>query len=366
MVTSHATSEDVGDDRRWWVLGVLCLSLTVISIDNTILNVALPSIVESLNAQGSELQLLIDGYTVVFACLLLTAGSLGDKLGRKGILTIGLAAFGTFSAAAAFSQTSHQLILARALMGIGGACIYPSTLSILTNTFLDPRERGRAIGIWAGVSGLGVAIGPLAGGLLLEHFWWGSVFLVNLPICVTAIVLGRFLVPTTPKDEDHSLDPLGALLSIVGLVGLLYAIIEVPDRGWSDATVLTSLTVGIVFLGAFGWWEHRIAHPMLDLAFFKNPRFSAASATITMTFFALFGSTFLLTQYFQFVLLYSPLKAGMLTAPVAVGIMATAPQAPKLVERIGTKLVVVIGLLVVATGLFLYSVEAVMSSIVGG
>jgi EmrB/QacA subfamily drug resistance transporter len=352
--------------RRWWTLGVLCLSLTVISIDNTILNVALPSIVRSLGAAGSELQLLIDGYTIVFACLLLTAGSLGDKLGRKGILTAGLALFGGFSAMAAFSGSSHQLILARALMGIGGACIYPSTLSILTNTFHDPKERGRAIGIWAGVSGLGVAIGPLAGGLLLEHFWWGAVFLVNVPICVTAIVLGRFFVPTTAKDEDHALDPLGAVLSIVGLVGFLYAIIEVPDRGWSDATVLTSFAVGVCFLAAFAWWELHVERPMLDLGFFANPRFSAASATITLTFFALYGSTFLLTQYFQFVLLYSPLKAGVLTAPVALGIMTTAPQAPKLVERIGTKYVVVLGLSIVSCGLLLYASNTVMSSIPGG
>jgi len=347
-------------------LAVLCLSLTVISIDNTILNVALPSIVESLNARGSELQLLIDGYTIVFACLLLTAGSLGDKLGRKGILTAGLALFGTFSALAAFSTSSHMLIGARALMGIGGACIYPSTLSILTNTFHDNKERARAIGIWAGVSGLGVAIGPLAGGLLVEHFWWGSVFLVNVPICLLAIIAGRFFVPTTRRDPDSALDPFGALFSILGLAGLLFAIIEVPDRGISDPTVLISFAVGMVFLGAFGWWETHSDHPMLDLHFFQNPRFSAASATITLTFFALYGSTFLLTQYFQFVLGYSPFKAGVLTAPVAIGIMATAPQAPKLVERIGTKRVVVMGLLIVATGLFLYSVEPVMSSFVGG
>jgi EmrB/QacA subfamily drug resistance transporter len=347
-------------------LAVLCLSLTVISIDNTILNVALPSIVRSLDARGSQLQLLIDGYTIVFACLLLTAGSLGDKLGRKGILTAGLALFGLFSGLAAFSTSATMLIGARALMGIGGACIYPSTLSILTNTFHDNKERGRAIGIWAGVSGLGVAIGPLAGGLLVEHFWWGSVFLVNVPICALAIIAGRFFVPTTTPDSDHRLDPLGAIFSIVGLMGLLYAIIEVPDRGWSDPVVVSAFAVGAVFLAAFAWWETHYEHPMLDLHFFQNPRFSAASATITLTFFALYGSTFLLTQYFQFVLLYSPFKAGMLTAPVAIGIMATAPQAPKLVERIGTKLVVVIGLGIVASGLFLYSVAAVMSSVVGG
>ncbi len=352
--------------KRWWVLGVLCLSLTVISLDNTILNVALPSIVERLHAKGSDLQLLIDGYTIVFACLLLTAGSLGDKLGRKGILTLGLAVFGACSTLAAFSGTSHQLILARALMGIGGACIYPSTLSILTNTFHDPKERARAIGVWAGVSGLGVAIGPLAGGLLLEHFWWGSVFLVNLPICVIAIVLGRFIVPTTLRDADESLDPLGAILSIIGLVGLLYAIIEVPDKGWTDSTVLLCGGLGVLFLFVFGLWEVKSRHPMLDIRFFANPRFSAASATITLTFFALFGSTFLLTQYFQFVLLYSPLKAGMLTAPVAIGIMGTAPQAPKVVERIGTKYVIVMGLSIVTAGLLLYGSDTIMSSIPGG
>jgi EmrB/QacA subfamily drug resistance transporter len=353
-------------ERRWWTLAILCLSLTVISIDNTILNVALPSIVEGLDARGSELQLLIDGYTIVFACLLLTAGSLGDKLGRKGILTIGLALFGTFSALAAFSRSADMLIAARALMGIGGACIYPSTLSILTNTFHDDRERARAIGIWAGVTGLGVAIGPLAGGLLVEHFWWGSVFLVNVPICAAAIIAGHFFVPTTTRDPDQALDPLGAVLSIVGLVGVLYAIIIVPDRGFTDHTVVVSFAIGAIFLIGFGWWETHYEHPMLDLRFFQNPRFSAASATITLTFFALYGSTFLLTQYFQFVLRYSPFKAGLLTAPVAIGIMATAPQAPKLVERIGTKLVVVAGLSIVATGLLLYSVEPVMASLVGG
>jgi EmrB/QacA subfamily drug resistance transporter len=347
-------------------LSVLCLSLTVISIDNTVLNVALPSIVESLGARGSQLQLLIDGYTIVFACLLLTAGSLGDKLGRKGILTVGLALFGAFSTMAAFSRSADMLIAARALMGIGGACIYPSTLSILTNTFHDDRERGRAIGIWAGVSGLGVAIGPLAGGLLVEHLWWGSVFLVNVPICAVAIIAGHVVVPTTPRDPDHALDFVGAACSIIALMGLLYAIIEAPDRGVGDASVVVPFVVGLVFLAAFAWRETHYEHPMLDLHFFQNPRFSAASGTITLTFFALYGSTFLLTQYFQFVLGYSPFKAGLLTAPVAVGIMATAPQAPKLVERIGTKLVVVSGLTIVAAALASYSVRPIVSSFSGG
>ncbi len=353
-------------DRRWWTLAVLCLSLTVISIDNTILNVALPSIVESLGAKGSELQWIIDAYTIVFACLLLTAGSLGDKLGRKGVLTAGLGLFAICSAFASTASSTGVLIVARGLMGIGGALIFPTTLSILTNTF-EGSERARAIGIWAGVSGLGIAIGPLAGGLLVEHFSWGAVFLVNVPVCLVALVAGHFLVPTSRDTQDSRLDPLGALLSIVGLVALLYGIIEAPDAGWGSTNVLAGLAMGVVFLGLFAAWELRSRHPMLDLSFFKNPRFSAASGTITLVYFALFGSTFLLTQYFQFVLSYSPFKAGLMTAPVAVGIMVMAPKAPKLAERIGTKKVVVIGLAIVAATLVLYGSDTLMSSVaIGG
>ncbi len=352
-------------DRRWWTLGVLCLSLTVISLDNTILNVALPHIVSDIDASGSQLQWIIDSYTLVFACLLLTSGSLGDKLGRKGVLTIGLVIFGTFSAVAAMSGSAPILILARGVMGVGGAAIFPSTLSILTNVFQGP-ERAKAIGIWAGVSGLGIAIGPLAGGLLLEHFWWGSVFLVNVPVCAVAIVLGRFFIPRTRADHDGKLDPIGAVCSIVGLFGLLFGIIEGPDRGWTSAGVLAGFAAGVVFVGTFAWWETRFTHPMLDVRFFKNPRFSAASATITLTTFALFGSTFLLTQYFQFVLDYSPLKAGMMTAPVAIGLMATAPNTTRFVGRFGTKYVVVFGLGIVICALLLYASDTVMSNVVFG
>src|SRR5438034_3659586 len=220
-------ASDVTHARRWWILGVLSLCVVVIGVDNTILNVALPSIVRSLHAQGSQLQWIIDAYTLVFAGLLLTAGSLGDRLGRKGALTAGLVLFGGFSALASQSRSATMLIVARGLMGIGGAFIYPTTLSILTNTF-SGRERGRAIGVWAGVAGLGIVVGPLGGGLLLEHFAWGSVFLVNVPICTAAIVLGRFLVPDSRDPEEGRLDPVGALLSIVALSGLLYGIIEAP------------------------------------------------------------------------------------------------------------------------------------------
>ena len=209
----------------------------VIGVDNTILNVALPSIVRELGAQGSQLQWIIDAYTIVFAGLLLTAGSLGDRLGRKGALTFGLVLFGIFSALASQAGSATMLMVCRGLMGIGGAFIFPTTLSILTNVFTG-RERARAIGVWAGVSGLGIVVGPLGGGLLLEHFSWGSVFLVNVPLCTLAIVLGRFLVPDSRDPDEGRLDPVGALLSIVTLVSLLFGIIEGPDRGWSDPGVL--------------------------------------------------------------------------------------------------------------------------------
>ena len=236
-------------ERRWWTLGVLCVSLIVIGVDNTILNVALPSIVRDLHAQGSQLQWMIDAYTIVFAGLLLTAGSLGDRLGRKGALTTGLVLFAIFSAAASRATSPGMLIVARGLMGIGGAFIFPTTLSILTNTF-HGQERARAIGIWAGVSGLGIVVGPLGGGLLLEHFAWGSVFLVNVPICIAAVVLGYYFVPTSRDPEEGRLDPVGAALSIVALSGLLYGIIEGPDAVIEIASLGIDLPLAEIYAGA--------------------------------------------------------------------------------------------------------------------
>ncbi|MCU1457303.1 MAG: Drug resistance transporter, EmrB/QacA subfamily [Actinomycetia bacterium] len=358
------TAEDV-HSQRWLILLILCLCLTVTGIDNTILNVAVPSIVRELGAKGSQLQWLIDAYTIVFAGLLLTMGTLGDKYGRKLAMSMGLIFFGGFSLLAALAQSSSELIAARALMGLGGALIFPTTLSILTNTF-NGAERAKAIGIWAGVSGVGIAIGPLLGGLLLEHFWWGSVFLINVPVCATALIVGQFVLPNSRDPADHKLDIVGAMCSIIGLAGVLFAIIEAPDRGWGSGDVLAGFVVGFGFLAAFIWWELRTAHPMLELRFFRNPRFSAASSTIMLVYFALFGSTFLLTEYFQFVLGYSPLKSGAMTGAVAIGLIAAAPNAPRLVNRIGTKLVVVLGLSTLAAMLFCYTSNTLMSNTVTG
>ncbi len=347
--------------RRWWTLGVLCVSLLVIGLDNTILNVALPTLVEDLHATASQQQWIVDAYTLVFASLLLTAGMLGDKFGRRGALTAGLAVFGVGSAVAAFSGSAGALIGARAFMGVGGALIMPATLSILTNVFTDPGERARAIGIWAGVSGLGIAIGPTTGGWLLEHFWWGSVFLINLPVVALGLIAGRFLIPTSKDPHSPRLDPFGTIMSATGLFALLYAIIEGPSRGWTDTTVVGGFLVGLAVLVAFVAWELRTDHPILDVRLFGNPRFSGASLAITLVFFALFGSIFFLTQYLQFVLGYGTLTAGLAISPVALALMVAAPSAPILTKRFGYKAMVATGLAIVAGGLVLLSTASVDS-----
>jgi EmrB/QacA subfamily drug resistance transporter len=251
-------------------------------------------------------------------------------------------------------------------MGIGGALIMPATLSIITNVF-PANERGRAIGVWAGVAGLGAALGPLTGGFLLQHFYWGSVFLVNIPIVIFGLVAGVLLIPTSKDPSAPKLDPLGAVLSIVGLTGLLYAIIEAPSTGWGEPQIIAGFAVGAVGLGAFALWERHTDHPMLDVNFFKNPRFTAASGSITVVFFAMFGTIFLLTQYFQFVLGYDTLATGIRMVPFAAAMMVAAPLAPRVVERIGTKITVVIGLGLVTTGLLLmttFQVDTSYASIV--
>jgi EmrB/QacA subfamily drug resistance transporter len=348
-----ATPGSTGYQRRWWALAVLCLSLVVLAMDNTILNVALPTLARDLQATGSELQWMVDAYLLVFAGLLLTMGAAGDRFGRKLTLNAGLLVFVAASAASAFAGSPEVLITARAAMGIGAALIMPATLSIITNTF-PPNERGRAIGVWAGMAALGVVLGPVVGGWLLEHFWWGSVFLLNLPVVALALLAGWPLVPNSRDPSATPLDPIGAALSVAALVGLVYGIIQAPEDSWTDPLILAAFGVAAVLAVAFGWWERRTQHPMLPMELFGNPRFSAASGAIAMAFFALFGSVFLLTQHLQFVLAYTPLQAGARVLPVATLLLA-APLAAWLTERLGTKLVVAAGLLTVAGALGLLS-----------
>ena len=342
------------DPRRWWTLAVLCLSLLVIGLDNTILNVALPTLQTDLDASASQLQWIVDVYMLVFAGVLLTAGSLGDRFGRKRALTLGLLVFGAGSLGSALAESPGLLIAMRALMGIGGAFIMPSTLSILTATF-PASERGKAIGIWAGCSGIGIAIGPIAGGWLIEHADWSWIFLVNLPVVSVALIAGRYLVPESRDVSAPPLDVRGFLLSFAALTTLVWGLIEAPARGWTDALVLGAFLVAAVVLAGFVAWERRAPAPMLEIALFRNPRFSASSAAISLAFFALFGMIFLLTQYLQQVRGYDALEAGLRTLPVAAGLVVGGPLSAKLAERLGIRVVVPAGLMLVAVGLSLLS-----------
>ncbi|MFH1104033.1 MAG: DHA2 family efflux MFS transporter permease subunit [Actinomycetota bacterium] len=341
-------------DRRRAALAVLCLSLVVIAMDNTILNVALPTLARELVASGSELQWTVDAYVLVFAGLLLSMGSLGDRFGRRLMLQLGLVIFGLGSLGSALAASATVLIAMRAVMGVGAALIMPSTLSIITNVFTDARERGRAIGAWAGVAGFGIVLGPVIGGWLLEDFWWGSVFMVNLPVVVVALGLGMFLVPESRDPMATPLDPTGALLSIAALTALVYGIIEAPGRGWTDGLILACFGAALVLTVAFIGWEFRAPHPMLQIGFFRDLRFAMGAASIMLVFFALLGGIFVLTQYLQFVLGYSPLEAGLRVTPVGAVIIG-APLGSRLVERIGSKVVVAGGMVLVAAALTLLS-----------
>lgn len=355
-ITTSLRSREVtfsgGDDpRRWWALAVLCLSLVLITLDNTVLNVALPTLSRDLSASTSQLQWIVDSYQLVFAGLLFSAGSLADRYGRKGMLSAGLVVFGIGTLAASQAHDANVLIATRAFMGIGGAMIMPSTLSILGTVFPDAAERAKAIAIWAAMSAVGIALGPVLGGVLLAHFGWGSIFMVNLPVVVVALVAGRFLIPTSKDPAPGRMDLLGSLLSIVALVALVFAVIEGPDKGWASSTVLGGAALGVVAVLTFLWWEDRSDHPMLDLALFRSRGFSVGSLTLTLSYFGALGTYFLYTQHLQFVLGYSALRAGVYSIPFALALVAFSLQTPKLIARHGTARVAGSGLTVLAVGI---------------
>ncbi len=337
-------------EKRWWTLGVLCLSLSIIMVSNGSLNVALPSLAKDLHASSSSLQWIVDAYSLVFAGMLFAAGTLGDRFGRKGALQGGLLLFLVAAAAGVLADSAAQVIVTRAVMGVAAAFVMPSTLSLLTNVF-PAHERAKAISLWAGIAAGGAALGPPTSGFLLEHFWWGSVFLVNVPLVLAALILGRKLVPKSKNPDEHKLDIPGAVLSILGVGALVYAIIEAPRYGWLSSHTLLAFAAAFAGLAAFIVRERQARQPMLDLALFGDRRFSVASVGISLAFFTMFGISFVLTQYLQLVLGKTALTAGLLFLPFSVVMMAIAPRAPRLVGRFGVASVASTGLGLVALGL---------------
>ncbi|MEZ5217813.1 MAG: MFS transporter [Ilumatobacteraceae bacterium] len=338
------------NSSRWLVLAVVCVAVFVTTLDGLIVNIALPSLATELGATTRQLQWIVDSYLLVFTGTLLAAGGLGDRFGRRRTLVIGLAAFGLTSAYAGSVGSPGALIGARALMGIGAAAIFPATLAIITNVFTDSRERAKAIGIWSAVSGIGVAAGPIAGGWLLEHFWWGSVFFVNVPVAIVAIVAAILVIPESKDRHTPRLDGIGLALSIASIGALVFTIIEAPAYGWLSAFTLAGFVIALALVAAFVVWELRVEHPLLPVRIFENLRFSAASVSVTSAFFALFGFVFLITQYFQLIRGYTPLQAGVRTLPVAFSIAFASVLSPMLVHRAGTKLVVAGGLASMSIG----------------
>jgi EmrB/QacA subfamily drug resistance transporter len=351
----------LGHPRRRPILLVLCLSLLIVVIDNTILNTALPTLARVLHAGTSSLQWITDAYTLCFAALLIPAGALGDRYGRRRALLGGLAVFGAGSALAAVAAGTGPLIAARVVMGLGAAFVMPATLSIL-NAVFPPRERPQAIAAWSAVAGVGIVIGPSLGGLLLSHFWWGSIFLINVPLVALALAGVALTVPETAEPGRRGLDVPGTALVAGALFLLVDAIIEAPSRGWAGPVTLGEAAAGGAALGAFIWWELRIPAPLIDLRVFTSRAFSAAAGSVTVIFFALFGSLFLLTQYLQLVHGYSPLSAGLRALPFALAMAAVSPVSPVLAGRLGSRAVIPGGIALMGAGLLGLSTAGVATS----
>lgn len=335
--------------RRWFLLGIMCLSLVMVVMSVAGLNVALPSMQRDLDASASALQWIIDSYALVFAALLLPAGALGDRFGRKQALMFGLVVFAIGALVAGIGTSSGQVIAGRVITGMGAAFVMPATLSLIATIF-PPEERRKAIAMWAGFAGAGGALGPIVSGALLERYWWGSAVLANVPIVLGVLFAVAVFSPTSRDPEVTPLDPAGALLSLVGLGALVFGIIEGPERGWASGSVVGAFVVAVVGLVGFIAWERRTRHPMLPLDLFRDRRMSVGSAVVTAAFFVMFGLFFLLTLYLQFVRGYSPLSAGLSTLPLAMMLVAVAPRSAALAEKVGTGPVMAAGFVLVSAG----------------
>lgn len=344
--------------RRWFLLGIMCLSLVMVVMAVSGLNVAIPSIQTSLDATATDLQWIIDSYAIIFAGLLLTAGAMGDRFGRKRALQGGLVLFGIGSVVGTVADSVELVIAGRVVMGIGAAFIMPATLSIISAVF-PPEERSKAIAVWAGFAGAGGALGPLVVGFLLTDwwvfpdYWWGAAFLVNVVTVIIVLVAVSIWSPRSKDDEATPLDPVGAALSIVGLAALLYGIIEGPVKGWTNTEVVLAFGIALVGLTGFIAWERRATHPMLPMGYFRNLGFSLGSGVITFAFFVMFGFFFLMTQFLQFVRGYSPLDAGVATLPLAVALVAVSPRSAALSARLGVTTVISGGFAFVTAGFLL-------------
>jgi EmrB/QacA subfamily drug resistance transporter len=344
------------------ILAALLLAAFVVNLDTTLVNVALPSLVKELHATTTQLQWVVDAYNLVFAALLLTFGSLSDRLGRKGMLLAGLAVFGTATIVGAFTSTPAELIAARAVMGLGAAMTFPATLSLISNVFTGRAERARAIGLWGASAGVAIALGPIVGGWLLEHFSWGSIFFAMGPVAVVGIVAVVLSVPTSKDTEAAPVDLPGLVLSTAVMALLVFTIIEAPAYGWGSPRSVAGFVLSAVLLAGFLFWEQRSTHPMLDIRLFRNMRFSAASGAVTVSFFTLFGFIFLMTQYFQFIRGYSPLSTGVHLLPVALSVGVGSVAGTQLAVRAGTKLIVTAGLVAMA-GFYAWVAEVTTGTI---
>ena len=342
-------------DRRWVILAVLCTSLMIVVIGNTSLNVALPKMSEALGLSNSQQQWVVDAYSLVFAGMLFTAGTLGDRFGRKHFMQAGIVLFGLASAFTTFIASSPgEVIFARAVMGIGGALVMPATLSILVNCF-PAHERAKAIGIWAGIAGGGGAIGILLGGWLVEHFWWGSAFAINVPVTIIAFALGAYFVPNSKDRHPNALDPVGALLSMVGLIVFVYGLIEAPHHGWTSASSLGLIAGGLAILAAFVLWELHSPAPMLDVRLFKIPKFGVSALSMMLVFLTMFGFMFVVSQLFQLVLGYGPFESGLRMLPIMPLMIVAAPFSATLVKRFSARAVVSSGMVLTAVGVAILS-----------